>query len=84
MAPMLFDGTWRRLAHPRETLCDRCFYARAIARGIEITLADLRPCEFNQTWFEVFADDAPSELIAVWLRWARLNEENWNLRWGIA
>ena len=78
-APMLFDGTWRHLGGKWEILCADCMWKRGRGRGVEITLADLRPCEFNQEWFNEFAHErgAPDEVIGVWLKWARhnLNEE---------
>jgi len=79
MAPVLFNGTWRRLAHSRELLCGECLMARAKALELNITLADLRPCEFNADWFEEFADKAPREIVMVWLKWARLVDENYRL-----
>jgi len=75
-APMLFDASWRKLAHRRETLCAECFFERAEARGIRVTLADLRPCLFNcfhapHDWFDLFAAGAPAELVADWQRWLK-------------
>jgi hypothetical protein len=77
-APMLLDGSWRKLAHRREHLCSECLRARAKIRGIEITLADLRPCPFNigAGWFEKFADKAPPEVVMTWLKWARRAQES--------
>jgi len=71
LAPMLFDGSWRKLAHRNENLCCNCFFARATERSITLTLADLRPCPFNHErgYFDHFARNAPQELIEVWLRW---------------
>jgi len=70
-APMLFDGTWRKLAHKRENLCWICFGVREKQRGNPITLADLRPCPFNRErgYFDFYARDASPELIEVWPRW---------------
>jgi len=72
-APVLFDGTWRRLAHKRENLCWNCFMSRMEERGLPpITLADLRPCPFNHErtgYFDFFKRNASPELIETWLRW---------------
>jgi hypothetical protein len=64
---MLFDGTWRKLAHKRENLCMNCFSERVKQRGKPITLADLRPCPFNYEngYFDVFARNASPELIRI-------------------
>src|SRR5262249_37779025 len=75
-APMLHDGSWRKLAHDRELLCVECFEARAKARGIQITLADLRPCAANADCFEAYAGQAAPEVVADWLKWARRAHES--------
>jgi len=75
-ALMLHDGTWRKLARKDELLCVKCFHARARQRGIEITLADLRPCPINAEWFEEYATKAPPEIVEAWLKWARREHES--------
>jgi hypothetical protein len=69
---MLNDSSWRKLAHKRETLCARCFFTRCSARHVEVTLADLRPCLWNderdQSWFDWFAKNAPPEMVEAWRR----------------
>jgi hypothetical protein len=59
--PMLHDDIWRRLADEYDTLCPECMFARARARGIKLTFADLLPCSFNllerergRSWFNLF------------------------------
>ena len=60
LAPMLTDPVWRRLTNPGELLlCGNCFFRRAIERDIKLTLAELRPCQFNlyhwpDCWFDLF------------------------------
>jgi hypothetical protein len=60
LAPMLTDPVWRRLSNPGERLlCGNCFFRRADERGINLTLAELRPCPFNlfhwpHSWFDLF------------------------------
>jgi hypothetical protein len=70
-APVLTDATWRKLARKDELLCVECMQARAKQRGIEITLADLRPCPINAEWFEIYAAKAQPEVVEAWLKWAR-------------
>jgi hypothetical protein len=84
-APMLFDGSWRKLAHPRELLCADCFFAREVQRRICITLADLRPCPVNlfhrpRSWFDLFAKDEAAEVVEAWLKMAQRHEESWKER----
>src|SRR5262249_46028759 len=77
MAPMLHDHVWGRLAHEDEALCGRCMFQRANDRGIELTLADLRPCPSNLfgqfsypefSWFKFFAENesGPPQNLAEW------------------
>jgi len=58
-APMLIDATWGKLAAPQETLCAACMLDRAIKRRVDLTVADLVPCEFNRwgspSWFDLFS-----------------------------
>src|SRR5262245_34356969 len=70
-APMLFDGSWCKLAHRQENLCWNCFRLREHQWGKPITLADLRPCPFNRErgYFDFYKRDASPELIEAWLRW---------------
>ena len=80
-APMLFDASWAKLAHDRENLCRHCFFQRVADRGVAVTLADLRPCEFNcfrspLSWFDLFSKDAPPELVKDWQRW-REGQDHW-------
>jgi len=79
-APMLHDGSWRKLARKDELLCIECFEARAKARGIEITLGDLRPCPINAEWFEHYAAKPTPEVVEAWLKWARRAHESDELR----
>ena len=58
-APVLIDATWAKLAEKRETLCASCMLDRAIKRRVDLTVADLVPCEFNRwgspSWFDLFS-----------------------------
>jgi hypothetical protein len=81
---MLFDGSWRKLAHKHENLCWNCFGLREGQWGKPMTLADLRPCPFNHErgYFDFYKRDASPELIEVWLRWldrATEKERLWRL-----
>jgi hypothetical protein len=45
-------------------------FKRAIRRGVNLTLADLKPCPVNTwhspSWFDLFSRDAPVEQVAAW------------------
>src|SRR5262249_34135068 len=74
LAPMLFDGSWRKLSKRDEILCAQCMFVRAVKRGICITLADLKPCPINRSgepssWFDFFAKGERPEVIEVWRKW---------------
>ena len=74
-APMLMDGSWRKLAAPDEELCVKCFLDRAIERRVVLTLADLKPCPVNlfhtpHSWFDLFARDERPEVVRDWLAMA--------------
>jgi hypothetical protein len=47
LGPMFLDAIWEKLAEKGETLCWDCIEARAQERGIDLRLADLRPCGHN-------------------------------------
>ncbi len=78
---MLHDATWLRLARRDEDLCGDCVFERASERDIELTFADLRPCEFNlfhspDSWFDMFAGwktlaEADPTIAAAWIAAAR-------------
>ena len=73
LAPMLFDGSWRKLAKRDEILCAECMFVRAVKRGVSITLVDLKPCPINRrgepSWFDFFAKDERPEVIEAWRKW---------------
>jgi hypothetical protein len=60
LAPMLRDEVWNRIAHPRETLCTDCFFARMVRVFDRMPcFADLLPCVFNllhapHSWLDLF------------------------------
>jgi hypothetical protein len=70
-APKLVDAVWKKLADPREFLCGDCFFKRAIARCIPVTLSDLQRDWFNlvhepDSWFNLFTNGEASAAVAAW------------------
>ena len=61
LGPVLRDATWHRLARKHETLCGDCVFQRAADRGVTLTIADLKPCRFNESdnpsWFDRFGGE---------------------------
>jgi hypothetical protein len=81
---MLHDKAWKKLAAKRETLCAKCFFQRANARDVYLTIADLRPCPFNllgqpQSWFDLFRsrDGHPGKSILNQWRAAAWKVRHW-------
>jgi hypothetical protein len=93
-APILHDEVWAELAEKSENLCALCFFERSTARGILLTLADLRPCPFNlfhrpMSWFDLFKVNAGESEAAAWLvalseEERRVADDNRGGRWATA
>jgi len=72
--PIVHEHIWRQLAKDRECLCDKCMYRRAVYRlGRMLSIADLRPCEWNlfdrpYPWLDLFVEmeGAPQSSLADW------------------
>jgi hypothetical protein len=78
LGPMLHDATWAKLADEDEkVLCAECTSQRAKERGVRLSLADLRPCQYNlfywpNSWFNLFLGREPSPTIV---------DDEWMLTW---
>jgi hypothetical protein len=84
----LFNAFMVEDRRKREHLCAECFFERAIASKVRITLVDLRPCPFNMSrqppsWFDFFAKGASPELVATWQRWLEWQSPDWRQSIGL-
>jgi hypothetical protein len=79
-APMLHDAVWFQIASKGDLLCEPC--ARQLAKyylGRDLTMADLRPCEFNlyrsPPWLDVLA---PGNMTSALDEWCEHEEQEHN------